>query len=71
MNALHVGNLVAAVGAAAARFAHLNAVPHVGDQLSLSSPFRQINGVVDCFVGDGILRVVGSQGAQFAGNLLW
>lgn len=72
MDALHVGNLVAAVGAAIAWFAHLIVVAQAGDQLTLElTAWMQINGVVDGLIGHEFLRVVGPQGAQFAGNLLW
>lgn len=72
MDALHVGNLIAAVGAATVCFAYLIVVAQAGDQLTLEfATWVEINGVIDGLVGHGFLRVVGPQGAQFAGNLLW
>ena len=72
MDALHVGNLVAAVGAATAWLAHLIVVAQAGDQLTLElTMWMYIHGVVYGLVGHGFLRSVGPKGAQFTGNLLW
>jgi hypothetical protein len=71
VDALHVRDLAAAIGATAARLSYLIVVPQAGHELALKlAPGMQVDGVVDGFVGHGFFRIVGPKAPEFARNLL-
>ena len=64
MDALHVRNLAAPIGATTTWFARLVVMTQTGDQLTFElAAGVQINGVVDGLAGHGAFRIVGPKKA--------
>src|SRR5690606_21227318 len=71
VDALHVRDLAAPVGAAAARLAGAAALPQAGDQLLAQLAARQhVDGAVDCFVRHAVSDLVRVGIAQYPRHLL-
>lgn len=71
MDALHVDDLIVAIGALATWLAYLIVMTQARDQLALELAARvQIDGVIDGLVGDSFGGVVGPHIFEPASNLL-